>query len=718
MSVKEGIQAAIVRGWKVIPVSSPEMNWGKPGKTPLIQNWPNSCTDDLSKVQGWFKKWPGMNYGVVTGRVSGIVIVDIDGEAGRQTLKDLESKYEPLPETATVITGSGGIHKVFNYPKDVDIDNKVNLMPGFDIRGSGGMVVGVGSRHVSGKVYEWDFITGPPEDTPIADLPDWVIKLIKGEMEPVKSNLDVYGDSPIEEGERDATLYKMACFLRGVEGLEHDEILTRLFEINNTRCNPPMDDATIEQKVKMACKHPRGISAQDAFEDGVKLDNGKFPLTELGNAERTLYQCKGDIRYCPELKSFLIWSGKRWRVDTDGGVMRRVVRMIRGLRNTTGAFDPEKQLKWAYQCEAKAKLEASAMLIKTLSGVPVHMTELNAQKYLFNCNNGTLDLKAGILLDHDKSHMLTHLTPINYDPTAKAPTWIKFIGEITGGDLDVMRYLQKLAGLCLSGDTSEHLLNILYGGGRNGKGVYLDIITDILGDLALTMPFSTFESTSKDAIPNDIAAMQGKRLIVAQESNEGKALNEAKVKALTGGDKLTGRFLHAEFFQFVPTHKIIMATNNRPAIKETTDAIWSRIRMIPFDVSFAGKEDHKLPDKLKEEYAGILVWMVEGFKMWQAEGLPAPASIKQASDEYRQDEDVFSVFLSECTEDKDDTKIKVKDLHREYIFWADQEGIKPFGVRELTNKLRKCGYIVERYTSGNFVKDLAIRNNDLTIEPK
>lgn len=443
---------------------------------------------------------------------------------------------------------------------------------------------------------------------------------------------------------------------------------------------------------------------QQSFEP--QLTTHHFHFTELGTAERLLYENADNIRFCPELNIFLLWDGKRWRKDRDGGAKRLAIAMIKGLYDVKSAPDPEAQLKWAKCCESRSKIESIVELLKALPGVPISINELDQEKYLVNCKNGTIDLKTGNLMTPNKMHNITHLLPFEYRPynaNTDCQRWIQFLCEITNGNTDLMKYLWKLAGLCLSGDTSEHLLNIFYGmKGRNGKGIFIQVMQDILGDLQCVLPFATFEPKNAGAIPNDIAMMAGKRLVVAQESNEGKRLDEAVIKTLTGGDALTGRFLRAEFFQFKPTHKIILTTNNRPVIRETSNAIWARLRLIPFEVSFEGREDKHLDEKLQKELPEIFSWAVAGFAEWQREGLEPPECIKAACKEYRAGEDTVQNFVDECCYTNENCTVAAKDLYDSFTSWAAKNGEKPLSRRVFNDRIRQRNF--KDYTSMGFLR--------------
>lgn len=446
---------------------------------------------------------------------------------------------------------------------------------------------------------------------------------------------------------------------------------------------------------------PKKKQIQRHIKVGDNIQNQKerkfFKYTDLGNAERLIYQNFGNIRYCAELKTFFVWTDKYWRRDTDGEVLRLAIQTVRSMySNAQHAADPQALCDWARHSESAAKLESMTKIARSLQGVPVAISELDKQKYLLNCRNGTIDLKTGQLLKHNREDLITHCLPFDYRPynaETDCKQWVKFLCEITNGDIELLNYLWRLAGLCLSGDTSEHVLNIFYGSkGRNGKGTFLGVIEKILGDLAIVLPFSTFETKQGQSIPNDIARMSGKRLVVAQESNEGRRLDEALVKTLTGGDRLTGRFLGCEFFDFWPTHKIIMSTNHKPIIRETSNAIWARLRLVPFEVSFEGREDRKLDQKLDTELSEILSWAVAGFAEWQRVGLSCPQKITDACKEYRSDEDIVQTFIDDCCYVNDNCKVSAKELYEVFTGWCSTNGERAIGKKVFNSRIRDRGY--------------------------
>jgi putative DNA primase/helicase len=247
-------------------------------------------------------------------------------------------------------------------------------------------------------------------------------------------------------------------------------------------------------------------------------------------------------------------------------------------------------------------------------------------------------------------------------------------------------------GYSLTGDTREQVLFLLHGSGANGKSTFLEVIQALLGEYALQTPAETLVQKQGEGIPNDVARLKGARFVAASETEEGKRLAEGMVKKMTGGDVLTARFLHQEYFEFKPEFKLFLATNHKPLIRGTDHAIWRRIRLIPFQVQIPDAEkDKALPEKLKAERSGILTWALEGCRSWQQEGLSTPAEVLQATEAYRDEMDILKDFLESCCIEKAEAEAKVSDLYAAYVAWCEANGERPLTQRAFGMKLSERG---------------------------
>jgi len=290
---------------------------------------------------------------------------------------------------------------------------------------------------------------------------------------------------------------------------------------------------------------------------------------------------------------------------------------------------------------------------------------------LLGCPNGVLDLKTGMLRPGRPSDGITMTTGVPFDPTATCPRWDRFVTEIFAGDAGLATFAQSAAGHSLTGITNEQFLILCHGTGADGKGTFLNTLAFMLGDYAHTMPFSTVELHQRAAIPNDLAALVGRRFVVASETNDGTRLNENRIKMLTGCDPVTARFLHSEFFTFQPVGKFWFAVNHKPTVRDDSYGFWRRVRLVPFTRTFP--VNCSLADELKTEGPGILRWALEGCLAWCREGFTVPFAVMNATDEYQTESDLLAEFFDTQTEPDPDGQTQAADLYRSYRDWADSQ---------------------------------------------
>ena len=249
------------------------------------------------------------------------------------------------------------------------------------------------------------------------------------------------------------------------------------------------------------------------------------------------------------------------------------------------------------------------------------------------------------MLPHDPAKYMTKITAVA--PSGDCPLWRKFLDEITGGDAEMVTFLQRIAGYALTGSIREHAVFFFYGTGGNGKGVFLNTITAILGHYAAVAPMETFVVQHGDRHPTDLAGLRGARLVTSQETERSRPWAEAKIKTLTGGDPISARFMRQDFFTYAPTFKLVIAGNHKPALSSVDEAIRRRFYLVPFTVTIA-EPDRELPDKLREEWPGILAWMIEGCRSWIEIGLNPPATVQGATATYLREEDSLAQWVEEC----------------------------------------------------------------------
>jgi putative DNA primase/helicase len=330
------------------------------------------------------------------------------------------------------------------------------------------------------------------------------------------------------------------------------------------------------------------------------------------------------------------------------------------------------------------------------SDVPVVPDELDASPGLLNTESGTIELRTGELREHRREDLITKLAPVEYRPDAPAPAWDAFLERVLPGE-ELRGFVQRASGYSATGDTSEQCMFINHGGGANGKSTFQEAIAAALGDYAMRAPTEMLLTKRSGGIPNDIARLKGSRFVTSSETEEGRRLAESLIKDLTGQDTVTARFLWAELFEFTPTHKLWLSTNHKPEIRGTDNAIWRRIRLIPWSVTIPPTEQNKkLPATLRQELAGILAWIVRGCLEWRREGLQAPHEVRRATGEYRAEMDVLAGFLAECCELDTGHWEYAKDLYECYKRWCDENGERPEPQRKFGGRLGERGFHRDR----------------------
>lgn len=416
-----------------------------------------------------------------------------------------------------------------------------------------------------------------------------------------------------------------------------------------------------------------------------------FTLSDLGNARRLVATHGKDLRYCHLNKKWYAWNGKYWGMDSTAEVERRAKGIIGDLYREAAECQEfkarEAKAKFALACEDSRRILAMVRLAQSEPGTPVLPSAFDAHPWLLNCSNGTVDLSTGELRPYSREDLLTCMAPVDYVPDAPCELWESFLYQI----MDVKRnpkaadnlvvFLQRALGYALTGSTREQCLFILWGSGANGKSTLLNLVKEVLGNYAMHTPTDTLLSKSRSGdIPTDVARLDGPRFVTASEVDRGRRLAESLVKELTGQDTVSARFLYGEYFDFQPQFKLFLSTNNKPVIRGVDNAIWRRIKMIPFNVQFGeGKDlpkDDNLADKLRDEAQGILAWLVRGCLYWQEEGLETPAEVTAAIAEYRYEMDALAEFIDDRCLVAPGLNVTAREIYSAYCGWAEESGLK------------------------------------------
>jgi len=427
-----------------------------------------------------------------------------------------------------------------------------------------------------------------------------------------------------------------------------------------------------------------------------------FLMTDSGNAELIAAKFRDRLRFDHRRRRWLIWTNNRWVEDCDGEIFRLAKAAARDrLANATRMKDDDDarkgRVQWALQSESRYRLQAALDLAKCTTPISDVGENWDADRFLLGVRNGLVDLRSGQLRLTRPEDRVTLYSKVLFDPAAACPRFETFLSELFLGDAEMIAFIQRAVGYCLTGAVTEQCLFLCYGQGENGKSTFLETIRSILGDYAHDLPFSAFEFAGRSAISNDLAGLVSKRFVTAAETNENVRLNEGRVKALTGGDRCTARFLYGEYFSFDPTAKFWLAFNHKPQVTDDSHGFWRRVRLVPFLARFSGSEcDKGILASLKAEASGILAWAIKGCLLWQQQGLGLPHSIELATKAYREESDPLAEFLDERYETCADAFVESSLFRRDYEQWATENGDKPLNNRALSNRLRARGFVNDR----------------------
>lgn len=439
------------------------------------------------------------------------------------------------------------------------------------------------------------------------------------------------------------------------------------------------------------------------------------PFTDMGNAER-LIEIYGDAFRHTTARGWYAWDGQRWAPEGQPAVMRAAMTSARRIKEEAeldGQDDDMKKAinKWARASEARTKLEATVGLAKSAGKIAVSVTEFDQNDWLFNVQNGTVDLTNGKLLPHTRDHLITSLAPVDYAPDAECPQWNTFLSRAMDGDQEMVDFLARAVGYTLTGSNREQCFFINFGGGANGKSTFMETVKHIMGSYGVTTPMQTFQDKKNPGIPNDLAALRSARLVLASEAERTNKLAESLVKQLTGGEAIAARFLHSEFFEFVPKFKIWLGTNHRPQIVGTDDGIWRRVNLIKWGVTIPKEErDRDLGKKLMAEAPGILRWALKGLEQYRLDGLAVPAKVREATTEYRDQEDSLGRFLEEvCEVGVGETS--AAELYQQYRVWCESGRERAWKQILFKTEMDKKGYAQKRKTKGLVYPGISIRTH-------
>lgn len=662
--LKAALRYANRYGWRVFPLN---------GKEPRIAGGFRSATTDERTIRKWWKKWPDANIGIACDSEHGPIVIDLDEPkdeefSGFKFLKTLELPREGLV-TRSAISREGRLHLYFLPMRD-GTQLKRMIRPfehkghkvAIDILGDGGYVVAPPSVHPeTGEPYRWD------AKIDLAPFPKRLFRFMeKRSIKKIAPPLP----SIIREGERDQLLTSLAGSMRR-RGASSRAILEALRIENASRVRPPLSD---DQLQKIA----RSIGNKDPQSE-------EENLTDLGNVRRFVMQHHERLRSILTKKSnpWFVWVGTHWEPDRTGEAMRLAKQTVRSIHvEAERTTDEEKRAmlqQHAYKSEGAERIRAILDLAKTEPEIAIREEQLDRDKWLFNVQNGTIDLTTGKLLKHKKSDYITKLSPVEYQRGARAPRWNAFLEDIFAGDKALIGFIKRAIGYTLTGDIREHVLFFCYGQGRNGKSTFLEVIRELTSAYSVQADFATFQSTRNDGPRHDLARMRGARLVTAIEAQADRSFDSTVLKQMTGGDTVTARNLYESSFEFKPQFKLWLAANHLPLVREQTEAFWSRILMIPFTVIIpAHKRKKNLGRQLVKELPGILNWALEGCDEWRRHGLMAPDTVRKAITDYKEEYDILGEFFRERCKLHHDEWTTRSALYQSFVdWWMETRGRNP-----------------------------------------
>ena len=481
-----------------------------------------------------------------------------------------------------------------------------------------------------------------------------------------------------------------------------------------------------EPEMKIAIEKLPGFIEINPFEDGIKH---RYRWDDIGTSNWFADACKNICRYCPDARSWYIYNGSVWRLDTGGTVTAQCGKAFTDymLDCRKYIYNEEQRENWVKYVAKRMQNKYRYIMIDDAKSVyPISIHEFDKDPYLLNVQNGTIDLRTFELKPHNPDDFLSKIANVTFDKNAYCDRWERFITEIMQDDKDKAQFMQKALGYSLTGDTSEECFFIFYGNTtRNGKGTTAETVLHILGDYGRTAQPETIaqKQTSNGGAPSeDVARLKGARFVNMSEPDKGLRLNSALVKSMTGGDTITARFLHQNSFEFRPEYKLFINTNHLPKVNDDSIFASGRVKLIPFERHFHENEQDKGLKtffRQKDNKSGILNWLLEGLKLLKADGLKQPKSVRDATAQYREDSDIIGQFISECLIETRNINTPLKNIHIRYEEWCEDYGNRPLNSRNLAAELRRKGKKVDRGTDNKvclFDYCLIADDEDLPVE--
>jgi len=433
---------------------------------------------------------------------------------------------------------------------------------------------------------------------------------------------------------------------------------------------------------------------------------------EVSCARRFAKEFRGRLRFVTQWRKWVSWDGKRWRADEGAGAIHAAKKLLDALWMELLRLPDGKgraaAMRFVTGMGQARRLQAVVSLASTEPAMRIDAEELDNHPYLLNVSNGTLNLLTATLEPHAPEQLITQVADVAWNDSARSELWERFVMEATGGDVELAQFLQRSAGVALSGSVRDELLWCHYGSGANGKSTYLDGLRFMLGDYADIAPPSFLAMRHGEAHPTELASLHGKRLVAAIEMEAGSRMRESLVKSLTGGDSIKVRRMREDFWSVKPTWKLHVSFNDAPRVNGTDDGIRRRLRIVPWKQSFTGsRRDSTLKERLcsPEERSGILMWCLVGFAAWQVAAVGEPDVVMASTAEFASGQDVVGQFITERCEQGNKFLVEFGQWQAAFTHWMKERGdhTHQWTQNRLSEELCRRGCVkLPRQTSGPY----------------
>lgn len=704
-------------------------------KTPPA--WQHNVASEFGK-RGVSADWIPYNLGVATGR--GLVVIDAESRSSRpdlptglEVLDDWETWTggTSLPHEPRVIrSGSGGHHLWLRVDPELHVKSRNRILPGVDVKADGGYVLAPPSMHTSGSRYSvkhdrpWGEVSG--------ELRAWLLTVKGGRYVSRRAGDSAHGVVPDDydfrriigsadgcpAGHRDyfvndlcfrlrrsgASLEDAAAAVRrewlrmertGDDDFTWDNCLYKLRRV--------WDEVRPEEVYDLPAWRPAPSSGLAVPAPREFLDEAGGPepapqveataaelldrpeltqnTSDSGNGIRFAQRMREVVRYCVGEQRWYLWDGVHWAPDDLNRVFHLTEEIVKDLyveaAGLVNEAERENVERWAKQSQAVPKRRAMLDVAGVQPGIAIRPDQLDADPWLLVVRNGTVDLRTGLVRASAPEDLNTRRANVDFDPGAVCPLWEQHIELVTGGDLSLGRWIRRAVGYTLTGLTDEQKLFFLWGNGANGKSTFVDVVAHVLGSYATQADAGLLTGSTEH--PTQLAGLRGARLVVADETGQGRKLAEQRVKAITGGKTIKARFMRQDFFEFTPRFKLWITGNHKPEIAGTDHGIWRRLKLVPF-TAVLGDDRRVLgyDEILLREAAGILNWALAGLREWiDLGGLGEPEVVRRATAEYRGEEDVIGQWLDESVElGVTDARTPGSEIYQSYQLWCHFNGVR------------------------------------------